>query len=184
MQQNQANVITCKGPWATRGAVITCHERTYHKGKMETLGEVLDLLHGINTVKNQHFSFQTQLQNDGHQQIGAIPEAREELNKYLKPPTLSTISLNQQTMEGEQDASPPDWGDEGPPQGSIWRDFLLLLIWRRVNPEFRRLFTKLSKSFGPIRGRPLASWRKASIWLAYKLAEASRPASGGQGLLP
>lgn len=40
--------------------------------------------HSKNDLKNQRFSFQTQLQNTGHQQVGAIPEAQEELNKYLK----------------------------------------------------------------------------------------------------
>lgn len=80
---------------AARLDILTCRpfERAYHKGKMKSLGEVLDLLHGINTfkmskrdLKNERSYFQMELQTvraDYHQ-TAAKYEAQKRSNKYLK----------------------------------------------------------------------------------------------------
>lgn len=80
---------------ATRLDILTCRpfERVYHKGKMKILGEVLDLLHGINTfkvtkrdLKNERSYFQMELQmvRADYHQIVAKYEAQKRSNKYLK----------------------------------------------------------------------------------------------------
>lgn len=80
---------------ATRVDILTCcpFERAYHKGKMKSLGEVLDLLHGINTfkmtkrdLKNEGSYFQMELQmvRADYHQIVAKYEAQKRSNKYLK----------------------------------------------------------------------------------------------------
>lgn len=80
---------------ATRLDILTCRpfERAYHKGKMKSLGEVLDLLHGINTykmtkrdLKNERSYFQMELQvvRAEYHQIVAKYEAQKRSNKHLK----------------------------------------------------------------------------------------------------
>lgn len=80
---------------ATRLDLLTCRpfERAYHKGKMKSLGEVLDLLHGINTFKmtksdlkneRSHFQMELQMVRADYHQIGAKYEAQKRSNKYLK----------------------------------------------------------------------------------------------------
>ncbi|CAG03526.1 unnamed protein product [Tetraodon nigroviridis] len=86
---------------ATRLNILTCRpfERAYHKGKMKSLGEVLELLHGKKTfkmikrdLKNERSRFQMELQTARahYHQTVARYEARKRLNLDLK------IQLSQQ----------------------------------------------------------------------------------------
>lgn len=77
---------------ATRLDILTCcpFERAYHKGKMKSLGEVLDHLHGINTFKmtkkneRSYFPMKLQMVRADYLQIVAKYEAQKRSNKYLK----------------------------------------------------------------------------------------------------
>lgn len=80
---------------ATTLAMLTCcpFERAYHRGTMKTLGDVLDLLHGKNTLKmttgdlkieRSHCQRELQKAKDDYQQIVATCQAQEKSNRHLK----------------------------------------------------------------------------------------------------
>lgn len=80
---------------ATRLDILTCRpfERAYYKGKIKSLSEVLELLHGKNTFKmtkrdlkneRSHFQMELQMAKADYHQMVAKYEAQKRSNKYLK----------------------------------------------------------------------------------------------------